>query len=337
MNVVMIIPTGIGCKIGGDCGDANPAAKLLASCCDTLIVHPNVVNASDVNEMTENCLYVEGSMLDRFLRGEIYLHRVHSNKVLVVINPVNDEDSAELLGFYDAVNASSAARATIGLDAEVVELETPLELIAQMEDNVAAGKVHGWQELVKQVEEYTFDALAIATEITIKEEILKEYFLHGGTNPVGGVEAIASKLISAALDKPVAHGPVIYSLRSFTQIVNPTMAVELVTTNFIHCILKGLHRAPRINYDRGMSVDEIDYMVSPIGCYGPPHEACVENDIPIIVVRENTCVLNKEIPDAIFVDNYIEAAGLLMAIRAGISPSSVRRPLERTKVHRVMK
>lgn len=29
-------------------GDGNPAAKLLAAVCDELIVHPNVVNASDL-------------------------------------------------------------------------------------------------------------------------------------------------------------------------------------------------------------------------------------------------------------------------------------------------
>ena len=35
MNVVMIIPTGIGCEIGGHCGDANPPARLLGACCET--------------------------------------------------------------------------------------------------------------------------------------------------------------------------------------------------------------------------------------------------------------------------------------------------------------
>ena len=54
MNVVFIIPTGIGCEIGGHAGDASTSAKLLASACDKLIIHPNVVNASDINEMGEN-------------------------------------------------------------------------------------------------------------------------------------------------------------------------------------------------------------------------------------------------------------------------------------------
>ncbi len=61
-NVVMIVPTGIGAEIGGHAGDAAPTARLLAGACDTLITHPNVVNASDINELPENGLYVEGSV-----------------------------------------------------------------------------------------------------------------------------------------------------------------------------------------------------------------------------------------------------------------------------------
>ena len=78
-NGVFIIPTGLGAEIGGHAGDASPAAKLVASVCDNLVIHPNVVNASDINEMTENMLYVEGSILDRFLEGSIGLKKVHSN------------------------------------------------------------------------------------------------------------------------------------------------------------------------------------------------------------------------------------------------------------------
>ena len=50
---VLVIPTGLGARIGGNAGDGNPVAKLMAACCDTLITHPNVVNASDINEMTD--------------------------------------------------------------------------------------------------------------------------------------------------------------------------------------------------------------------------------------------------------------------------------------------
>jgi hypothetical protein len=323
MNVVMIIPTGIGCEIGGHCGDANAAARLLARCCDTLILHPNVVNASDINEMPADCLYVEGSILDRFLQGKLFLRRVLSNKVLVAVNKAD----------YQSINAVSAARATIGLDAEIVELKVPLVLIAQMNEGVATGEVRNWKELVEQVREHEFDALGIATPITIDQATLKDYFRHGGVNPVGGVEAAASKVIANALDKPVAHGPVDYAIKGFTEVVDPRMAVEIVTENFIHCLLKGLHRAPRISYEKGLGVQDVDCMVSPYGCFGVPHQACLDAGVPVIVVRENiTCLKHPERREFLYVDNYVEAAGMLMAMQAGVHPSSVRRPLRHTSV-----
>ena len=68
-TAVLVIPTGIGCEIGGHAGDATPVAHLLAANCDTLILHPNVVNASDINESPANSLYCEGSVLTRLIMG----------------------------------------------------------------------------------------------------------------------------------------------------------------------------------------------------------------------------------------------------------------------------
>jgi len=39
---------------------------------------------------------------------------------------------------------------------------------------------------------------------------------------------------------------------------------------------------------------------------------------------------HRERKEFICVENYLEAAGLLMAMRAGVHPSSVRRPLKHT-------
>ena len=328
MNIVLVIPTGIGCEIGGHAGDANPVSKLIGACCDNLILHPNVVNSSDVNEMPDNSWYVEGSCLNRFLRGEIYLDKPRLNKILIAVNKAD----------WQSINAVSGARATIGSNVEIVELEKPLGLIAQMKDGLASGEVINWEPLVEQVKQYEFDALGIATPITIDEDTLKKYFQTGGVNPVGGVEAVASKLISTALNKPVAHGPVDYAIPDFYEVVDPRTAIEIVTLNFIHCLLKGLNKAPRLSETKNngaLGVEDIDVMISPMGCLGEPHKACLERGVPIVVVRENKSVLH-EYPDGderfIFVENYMEAAGLIMAMKAGIHPSSVRRPLEPTTV-----
>lgn len=329
MNVVMIIPTGIGCKIGGHAGDATPAAKLLGACCDKLILHPNVVNASDINEMPLNALYVEGSMLDRFLEGTIQLKEVRQNKILVAVNiPIKPE----------IINAVSAARATIGADISIVELKTPLRMVGTFKDGKATGEVFGWEELVEQVWQYEFDALAISSAIEIKDDVCLKYYKDGGVNPWGGVEAKASKLIASKLDIPVAHAPVEASSKEtqdkiYYDIVNPAMAAEAISNCYLHCVLKGLHRAPRIG--KGLSVEDIDVMVSPYGCWGRPHYACIEAGIPIIAVKENTTILNDSMPsEFILVENYIESAGFIMAMKAGISIESVRRPFHLTEIGR---
>ena len=323
MNAVMIVPTGLGCEIGGHAGDANAAARLLAACCDTLIVHPNVVNASDINEMTDNMLYVEGSLLDKFLRGEIQLRRVNRNRVLVAVNPPLKAET---------VNAVSAARATLGLEAEVVVLNTPLVMQGRYDSNgVATGEVTGWRELLEQVGAYDFDALAVTSPIDVDFEVADRYFALGGVNPWGGVEAIASRMIAGELLKPVAHAPIESGNIVFKEIADPRMAAELISQCYLHCVLKGLHRAPRIG--PGLSVQDIDYLISPFGCTGEPHKACRDAGIPVIVVRENTCVLSDApLDNFIYVESYLDAAGLLMCERAGVSLESVRRPLAATTI-----
>ena len=57
---IFIIPTGIGCDIGGFAGDALPTAKLLASASGCLITHPNVMNGGSLSEKNNNIFYVEG-------------------------------------------------------------------------------------------------------------------------------------------------------------------------------------------------------------------------------------------------------------------------------------
>ena len=126
-NVCFLIPTGIGCEIGGHAGDGTPALKLIASSCDKVITHPNVVNASDINEMPENTLYVEGSHLTQFLMGTIGLKETRKNKVLVIIDGNNKK-------FTDlTINSVNSARVTLGLDAEVICLKSKIKMKSILE------------------------------------------------------------------------------------------------------------------------------------------------------------------------------------------------------------
>jgi hypothetical protein len=323
MNIILIVPTGVGASIGGHVGDANPVCKLFASLSDILITHPNVVNASDINEMPDNVFYVEGSMLDRFASGEFALRQPLQNNILVVVNSPLEANT---------INAVSAARVTIGIKAEIMELDEPLRMIAGFnKKGIATGEVLGWEELVEQVKGKEFDALAIHTPVEVSRDVALNYYRIGGVNPWGGVEAKASKLIVNDLDKPVAHAPLENTppedtelYRIMDEIVEPRIAPEAISSCYLHCVLKGLNKAPRIS-NCGMTIDDVDALVSPDGCYGNIHNACLEAEIPIIVVRENKTICS-ETPNHkfIFADNYWEAAGIISCMKAGIAKESVR-------------
>jgi hypothetical protein len=349
MNTVMIIPTGIGCPIGGHAGDATPAARLLAAVSDLLILHPNVVNASDINEMPTNSWYVEGSILDRFLAGRVRLFPVRENRILLAVNPPLQNET---------INAVNAARTTLGADIDIVELDHPLIMtarfkISEFSGGQAGGIVKGWDQLVEQVNPFAFDALAIQTPIYCPDEVALQYFERGGVNPWGGVEALASRLIAGKLHKPVAHAP--YSeatnpreVAILKMRVDPRMAAEAVSNCYLFCILKGLHKAPRIithpncvgQHHKGLLGDDVDCLVSPAWCWGPPHRACVKNNIPIIMVRENKPLVAQEniFPmmegNVMEVDNYLEAAGMIAAMGVGMKPWAVKRPIPSVSIRR---
>lgn len=323
MNTVFIIPTGIGCAIGGHAGDATPAAKLIAQVCDRLILHPNVVNASDINEMPSNALYVEGSILDRFLEGCVELQEVKSNRILLVINKPAQADT---------VNAVNAARMTIGAKIEIVELDEPLWMKGWVEAGTASGAYTGAREMLDQILGFDFDALAIATPIDVANDDALDYFRGvGGVNPWGYIEAKVSRFIASALNKPVAHAPVesestkgdedLYQLL-YREVIDPRKAAEICSNCYVHCILKGLHKAPRIG--RGLHRDSIDCLITPTGVVGRPHYACFDAGIPVIAVEENKTAFKYRDDRIHYVDNYLEAAGVIAAIAAGVSPSSVR-------------
>ncbi len=335
MNVAFIIPTGIGCVIGGHAGDATPAAKLIAQTCDKLILHPNVVNASDINEMPANALYVEGSILDRFLEGKIELQEVPSNRVLVAVSPPVKPET---------INAVNAAKSTIGMDVKIVELNEPLIMKGWFRNKVATGKASGVEALIKQVIDMDFDALAVASPIQVTNDIALRYFQNFGpmVNPWGGIEAIVSRQIANALNKPVAHAPIesdstkdndkLYNILC-TTVVDLRKAAEVCSSCYIHCILKGLFKAPRIG--KGINRSTISCLITPTGCVGRPHIACFNAGILVIAVEENKAAAytttgrqwrtrDKWRNKIIYVANYLEAAGYINCLNAGITPRSVR-------------
>lgn len=326
MNTIVIVPTGIGAEIGGHNGDANPVAKLFGALSDIVIVHPNVVNGSDINEMPENAMYVDGYMLDRFINDDTNLKMSRNRNILLAVNsPVG----------IDTINAVSASRVTLGIDITIMELETELRMTAHYDINgCATGEVEGWHALVNQVKDHNFDALAIATPIEVKQEVAEQYLREGGVNPWGGVEAKVSRLISSRIAKPIAHAPVETGmLKEFKEIVDPRMASEMLSETFLHSVFKGLHYAPQPCSHGGLNISDIDFLIAPYGCWGRPHEIARKNGVTVLVVKENRTV-TKFLGAGGECENYLEAAGVVACKLAGILPKYVRRPIHETRIYK---
>ena len=344
-NVAMLIPTGIGAAIGGHAGDATPVAQLMASVCDNLVIHPNVVNASDINEMPANALYIEGSVLCRLIMGTVGIQPVRANKVLVLLHPHPDRVFTNL-----AINAVNAARSSYGLNCpRVIEMDRPLVMSPDYTGSErAAGSVEGFENLCYLLDKYRgeYDAIAIASVISTPLHYYSDYFSSDGdmVNPWGGVESMLTHTISSMYDLPSAHAPMLESqavLDIETGVVDPRMAAEVISVSFLQCVLKGLQRSPNIIRDPEAMRDpgvltarDISCLVIPDGCLGLPTFAALEQGIQVIAVRENVNLMKNDL-EALpwasgqlhIVDNYWEAAGVLSAIRTGIEPSAVRRPL----------
>ena len=349
-NVVLVVPTGIGAEIGGHAGDAGPVARMLGELSDNLLLHPNVVNASDLNEMPENALYVEGSVLTRFLMGTVGLQRVRDNRLLIVIAEHEDQYFVNA-----AINAVNGARASYGLRVtEIVLLQQPVRLRGGYSPSGrAVGRIDGMDGLLSLLDSRmgSFDAVAISSVVDVPREAHQAYFDGEGAmiNLWGGIEATLTHLLSSVYSRPTAHSPMFESRDVANMdpgIVDSRMAAEAVSLTFLQCTLKGLQRSPRIlvgsnvmEGGRMLTAADVSCVVIPDGCLGLPTVAALEQGIPVVAVEENRNIMRNDLsvlpwPEGKFykVSNYWEAAGVVSALRAGIDPCAVRRPLGRAVV-----
>lgn len=349
-NAVLIVPTGIGADIGGHAGDATPVAKLVAESCDTLITHPNVVNASDINEMSENTLYVEGSILTRVLMGAIGLRKVRSNRILVLAGNHPDE-------FFQhaTVNAINAARATLGIHcAGVVQLDSSFVMRAHYsQSGRACGEVSNFEHICNVLEQRKseYDAVVIASIVDVPEDYHRKYFEAGGEmiNPWGGSEALLTHAISSIYNVPSAHAPMLENRDLATEDmghVEPRLAAEAISLAFLHCVLKGLHRSPKVvsgkeamrQHDT-LTARNISCVIIPNGCLGLPVLAALEQGIPVIEVNANKNLTKNNLGNLPWkrgkyfpVENYLEAVGVMNALKSGIEIGAIARPMKKTLI-----
>ncbi len=341
-TVAYVVPTGVGAAQGGHAGDATPVLKAIAAIADAVLTHPNVVNASDINEMPDSALYIEGSMLAALLMGTIELAKQQNNRILALIG---DHEERYV---HVAINTINAARATYGLNCITAAI-VPLSMEAGwVPSGRASGKILGLENVMRLLAEHegAYDAVAITSPITLDPAARDHYLADTkgeSVNPWGGVEALLTHTIAAKINRPVAHAPMMESRDAEEMsygVVDARVAAEMISLSFFQCVLKGLQRAPVVvdvpGYGNAFSAASVNVLVIPRGCFGLPVYAALHQGIRVIAVAdriyaEDHTELIRSLPwqagQYIEAENYREALGVLACLKAGITPQSITRPL----------
>jgi hypothetical protein len=341
-GVVQIIPTGIRCDYGGYAGDAAPATNLLAAVADYVVTHPNAVNASDLNEMASNVLYVEGKSLDDFMLGHLGLRLSKGKRIGTFVDPTGASQAD------DVIQVLNAAQAAAGIDCDLCNfLESPLGVqIDWSPSGSASGSFSSVTILldgVAKLIERGAEAVGGVSVIHGVDPVDFQSYLSGNRpNPSGTVEALITHLISKVFRIPCAHAPLpYYTDEREPSTVNPRAAAEFISRPHYFSVLKGLHSAPLLvqdpdlgdSQDGVLTLNHVGAIVAPASSLGGvPMLAAELSGIPIIAVEENTTILavtneKLQMRNVITVSSYLEAAGVIAALRSGISLKSLGRPL----------
>ncbi len=343
-TVVLIVPTGIGASIGGYAGDALPVARAIAQVCDRLITHPNVLNGAQLYWNLPNALYVEGYGLDKFAAGCWGLQPVHQNRVGLILDQGIEPDLR-----LRHLQAADATRATLGLNlTDYVITDAPLNVELRTAPSGASwGTIGNPDSLLRSAEVLIQQAKAEAIAVVARfpddlgSEALEAYRQGQGVDPLAGAEAVISHLIVRTFQIPCAHAPALMPL-PLEPNLSPRSAAEELGYTFLPCVLVGLSRAPQFQVTprqpREIWAEDVDAVVIPASaCGGSALLSLSQLWTQIIAVEDNQT--SMQVPPeplaikAVRVHSYLEALGMLVTHRAGISADALSPSL--SSMHRL--
>ncbi|MBD2482027.1 DUF3326 domain-containing protein [Planktothrix sp. FACHB-1365] len=360
-TVILIIPTGIGAAIGGYAGDGLPVARAIAQVADPLITHPNVLNGAQLYWPIPNSLYVEGYALDQFAAGTWGLQTVHQNRVgLLLDQAIEPELRLRHLQVADAARATLGLSLT---DYVITDAPLNVELRTS-ESGASWGTIGNPDSLLRAAERLITEAKAEAIAVVARfpeaeNSSVLEAYRHGqGVDPLAGAEAVISHLIVRTFQIPCAHAPALSPLPLDPEL-SPRSAAEELGYTFLPCVLVGLSRAPQFVTSATSGTiwaDQVDAVVVPAtACGGSAILSLSRRDAPrnaprdaprnaprnaprdapwrvstpqIITVGENKTRMQVT-PErlgiqAVQVNSYLEALGILVAHKAGVDPNALR-------------
>jgi hypothetical protein len=284
---------------------------------------------------------VEGSALDRFAAAELALRPVRRQRVGLLLD-AGIEPELRLRH----LQVAEACRASLGLEiGPVLSTDVPLEVsLEQGPSGASWGQLGRPDALLRAGEALRrAGATAIAAVARFPEDpvsgALAAYRAGSGVDALAGAEAVISHLLTDHLGLPCAHAPALSPLPISAEL-DPRAAAEELGYTFLACVLVGLSRAPDlVPYSTAggwsdpqlLRPDQIGAVVAPAGALGGAAVlACAERRVPLIAVR-NPCLLQVDAAalglEVLPAGSYSEAAGLVLALREGIAPAALQRPL----------
>ncbi len=359
LPTLLIIPTGIGCNVGGYAGDAIPAARLLASASECLITHPNVMNGGSLYWVDTCIQYVEGYSLNLFAAGEVFLKPVRQQKVGLLLDAGLEPDLKKR-----HLQVADGCVASLGLDiGPVITTERAIRInLTKGLSGSSWGNIEEPDVLLRGAEKLKqagATAIAVVTRFPDDDDELETrlYRQGNGVDIIAGVEAVISHFLVKHLLIPCAHAPGLAPLPIDYEL-DPRTSGEEIGYTFLQSVLVGLSHAPDLICKSAMqtksntfsevktllSNNDLGAVVVPQGALGGEAVlSCIERRIPLIIVSNQgvlnvsstkmrlDCLGGDKNKNFLHAENYLEAAGLITALRYGINIKSLRRPIDCVK------
>ena len=289
--IALSIPTGIGADKGGYAGDFGHIARKFSEyfyC----IVNPNAVNGGILSAINNNMAYLEGYLFDIFFKGDISISPLKKNKRNKIGIIFDCEIPKNILNVHiNTINSLKLVQGTEISEIEYTKEPTGVKII--IENNISSGCLKNPDTIIEAARKLIkkgAEAIAIVCYFNEDTEDIN-YSNAKGVDPIGGVEAIISHLITKTFKIPSAHSPAFKDVDISEKIENPKVASEMISSTYLPCIIQGLDIAPKIHKKNKGKIKNIDvkYLIVPYDAVGSPAVlSCIENNIKIITIKNKT-------------------------------------------------
>ncbi len=295
--IALSIPTGIGADIGGYAGDFGYIARRFSRYFHC-IVNPNAVNGGILSAINSDMSYLEGYLFDEFFRGNIGIQPLkpyETNSVGVIIDCAIPKNIINV-----HINTLNALKMVQGINVSGIEYtKKPVGVNIEIENGISSGSLDNPDELILCAEKLIKNgADTIAAVCYFNEDSEDENYSNGsGIDPVGGIEAVISHIITKNFLIPSAHSPAFFDVDISEKIENAKVSSEMISSTYLPCIMQGLSIAPKIikksdeNFNNSITYKNVEYLIVPYDALGSCAVlSSLENDVKIITVENKTAL-----------------------------------------------